>query len=186
MNSHMAYFVFGVVIFASGIGSLFVFHLRRSREVSHSSWQALVAQLADVNRSGIEQIAQDLLAADGEMRADTCVKSMKPEEIWRLIGGIEGLEILERNSHVLIQMASYLREWHPDAEIAAEDLRLKAREIAYHVRQLRAAEHAGKLEGWFANYAQHAVAAYYLMTQRVLKLYQDGPGPMFAEVQRSI
>jgi hypothetical protein len=81
-------------------------------------------------------------------------------------------------------MASYVHEWHADADAAAEDLRLKARELAYHVSKLRTAEHAGKLENWFANYAQHAVATYYLMTRRVVALYENGPPLMFSEVQR--
>lgn len=184
MNGHMLYFLITVTLFAVTVGGFFTYSLHRSRETSRASWKSLLAQLETINRSGIERIAQDLITDRGEFRAESCVSRLTPEDIWRLVGGMDGLESLERNSRVLIQMASYVHEWHADADEAAEDLRLKARELAYHVSKLRAAEHAGKLENWFANYAQHAVATYYLMTRRVVALYEDGPPPMFSEVQR--
>jgi hypothetical protein len=184
MNAHMLYFLATVALFTVTVGGFFAYSLHRSRKTSRASWRSLLAQLETVNRSGIEQIAQDLIRDAGELRAESCARRLRPEDIWRLVGGMEGLESLERNSRVLIQMASYVHEWHADADAAAEDLRLKARELAYHVSKLRTAEHAGKLENWFANYAQHAVATYYLMTRRVVALYENGPPLMFSEVQR--
>jgi hypothetical protein len=184
MNAHMLYFLVTVALFAVTVAGFLAYSLHRSRKTSRASWPSLLAQLETVNRSGIERIAQDLINDSAEIRAENYARRLRPEDIWRLVGGMEGLESLERNSRVLIQMASYVHEWHPDADAAAEDLRLKARELAYHVSKLRAAEHAGKLDHWFANYAQHAVTTYYFMTRRVVALYENGPAPMYSEVQR--
>ena len=46
--------------------------------------------------------------------------------MWRLIGGLEGLEVLERNSEVLIDLAFYVQQWYPEALPIAERLRLDA------------------------------------------------------------
>ena len=51
-------------------------------------------------------------------------------QLWRLIGGLEGLEVLEKNSEVLIDLAFYLQQWYPEALVIAERLRLDARELS--------------------------------------------------------
>jgi hypothetical protein len=46
-----------------------------------------------------------------------------------LIGGLQGLEVLEKNSDVLIELAFYLQQSYPEAIVIAERLRLDAREL---------------------------------------------------------
>ncbi len=145
-----------------------------------------MARLVAVDSQGIEQIAFDLIDESGRPRTDGGQKELEPEQIWGLIGGMQGLEVLERNSLVLIDMAYYVQRWYPEAIAVAEELRIKAREIEWHVSRLRAAERTGKLEAWFANYAQNATAAYYLMTRRILVLYKNGDVAMAADLQRAL
>jgi hypothetical protein len=42
------------------------------------------------------------------------------------------------------------------------------------------------LEGAFADYAQRAIATYYLMTRRLLVLYDQASFPRLSELQRAI
>jgi hypothetical protein len=51
---------------------------------------------------------------------------------------------------------------------------------------LRSAEQTGKLAISFASYAQNAVVAYYIMTRRLLALYEQGDLSMLVDLQRSI
>jgi hypothetical protein len=81
-------------------------------------------------------------------------------------------------------LAFYVQQWYPAALPVAEQLRLNAREIGWHVSRLKAAEQTGKLEALFPDYAQRAVARYYLMTRRVLDLYDRGHLPGLMELQR--
>jgi hypothetical protein len=188
MNGPMTHFLIAVGIFilllvgAAGYG----FYHRRSRRDSENAWENLLARLALVNRERLQQIAFDVIDESGKLRTDDHAKELKPEQIWRLIGGLEGLEILEQNSLVLIDMAYYLQKWYPEAAKAAEELRLKAREIEWHVGRLRTAAQAGTIESWFANYAQNTVAAYYLMTCRLLALYETGGLSRLADVQKAL
>jgi hypothetical protein len=97
---------------------------------------------------------------------------LEPAQLWRLIGGLQGLEVLEKNGDVLIELAFYLQQWHPEVIVIAERLRLDARELKWHVARLKGAIQTGNLQVSFPFYAQRAVVAYYLMTRRVLDLYQ--------------
>jgi hypothetical protein len=68
----------------------------------------------------------------------------------------------------------------------AERLRLDARELKWHVTRLRGAAQKGNLQVSFPFYAQRAVATYYLMTRRVLDLYEASNFSMLADLQRAL
>jgi hypothetical protein len=83
-------------------------------------------------------------------------------------------------------MAFYLQQWYPEALVTAEEFRLNAREIEWQVSRLRSAEQTGKLAIFFASYAENAVAAFYIMTRRLLALYERGDLSMLVDLQKSI
>ncbi len=93
---------------------------------------------------------------------------------------------MERNCAVLVDLAFYVQQWYPEASVVAEQLRLNAREIQWHVGRLKSAAQTGKLEIFFSDYAQPAITTYYLMTQRVLALYETYHLPGLADLQRAI
>jgi hypothetical protein len=134
----------------------------------------------------VEQIALDAIDESGQQRQDNNARQLEEKEIWNLVGGLEGLELLEQNSAVLIDIAAYVQQWYPEALETAEELRRNAKEMRWHVSRLKRAEESGNLEGWFANYAQNAIATYYLMTRRVLALYESKNLPMLTELQKTI
>jgi hypothetical protein len=68
----------------------------------------------------------------------------------------------------------------------AEQLRLNAREIEWHIGRLKGAAQTGNLESSFADYAQRAAVIYYLMTKHVLSLYEQARLPELAELQQAI
>ncbi len=90
------------------------------------------------------------------------------------------------NSEVLIALAFYVQQWFPEALPIAERLRLDARELKWHVARLRGAAQKGNLQISFPFYAQRAVATYYLMTRRVLDLYEAANFSMLADLQRAL
>ena len=103
-----------------------------------------------------------------------------------MIGGINGLETLERNCAVLVDLVFYVQQWYPEALAVAERLRLSAREIEWQVARLRSARKTGKLESAFPMYAQRAVATYYMMTRQVLALYEEGNIAMLVDLEKTI
>lgn len=163
-----------------------VHYHRRAQRSSQRNWRRLLTRLTIVDRSSIAEVALDIIDESGQQRKDEGSAALEPSEIWKLVGGLEGLEVLEANCAVLIDLAFYVQQWYPEALAVAEQLRLSAREIEWHLGRLKGAQQTGKLESAFAMYAQPAVAAYYLMTRRVLALYEEGNLAMLADLREAL
>ena len=186
---HNIYFVIVLASFTAvllTIAAYYYLRYRRSREFPYGNFETLLKRLSTVDRHNVELIARDLVDESGNRRTDEDYLDLDPSQIWPLIGGLKGLEVLERNCAVLVDLVFYVQQWYPEALALAEQLRLNAREIEWHVSRLKGAEETGKLESSFADNAQRAVATYYVMTRRVLALYEQLSLPGLAELQRSL
>jgi len=173
-------FVLAVATFLLALVTVAVYFLLRERRASRTTWMALMARLREIDRDKFATVALDLLEErDTESQLD-------PSQIFEMVGGMEGLDALEQNCDVLIDMAAYVQRWYPEALEIAEELRLNSREIKWHIGRLRGASQTGHLYEQFPIYAQRAVATYYLMTRSLLVLYEGGQVPGFAELQRAL
>jgi hypothetical protein len=70
--------------------------------------------------------------------------------------------------------------------LIAEQLRLNAREVEWHIGRLRAAVKTGRRRSAASEYVQQAVAIYFQMTQEVLSVYEQANLPGLAELQRAL
>jgi len=179
-------FISAVVIFVVSLVAIAAYYYRRARNSTQKDWENLLKRLTHVDRSSIAEVALDIIDESGQQRKDEGSAILEPPQIWKLLGGMEGIEALEANCAVLIDLAFYLQQWYPEALVVAEQLRLGAREIEWQVGRLRGAAETGKLKSAFSMYAQPAAAAYYLMTRRLLDLYQQGDPPKLAALQKAL
>jgi hypothetical protein len=99
---------------------------------------------------------------------------------------MEGLEIVERNCAVLVDLVFYVQQWYPEALLVAEQLRQNAREVEWHIERLKGAAKRGRLKTAIPDYLEQAVVIYYRMTQEVIALYQQVDLPGLADLQRSL
>jgi hypothetical protein len=173
-------FIFTVAIFFLALVSIATYFLLRTRRASRMTWMTLLGRLRQMDRDKLATVALDLLE-DREAESQ-----LDPGVIFEMIGGMEGLDAVEQNCDVLIDLAAYVQRWYPEALEIAEDLRLNSREIKWHIGRLRGASQTGHLYEQFPVYAQRAVATYYLMTRSLLVLYEGGRVPGFADLQRAI
>jgi hypothetical protein len=173
------------VLLAGLVGVALRYYLY-SRRSSQATWEELLGRLARVDREKIALIALDAIDEKGAPRHGEEGYALEPDAIWTLLGGLEGLEALERNCQVLVDMAAYVQRWHPEALVVAEQLRLNAREIEWHMGRLKGAAKTGNLQVTFADYAQRAAATYYMMTQHVLELYEQAKFPELAQLKQAI
>ena len=60
------------------------------------------------------------------------------------------------------------------------------RQLKWHVARLKGAAQTGNLQVSFPFYAQRAVVSYYLMTRRLLSLYEAGNFSMLTDLQRAL
>jgi hypothetical protein len=186
VNKGSVWFLFAVAAFVVALIVIAVYYYRRAQKSSERDWRQLLTRLTIVDRSSIAEVALDIIDESGQQRKDEGSTALEPLEIWKLVGGLEGLEVLEANCAVLIDLAFYVQQSYPEALAVAEQLRLSAREIKWHVERLKSAQRTGKLESAFAMYAQPAVAAYYLMTRRLLALYEEGHFAMLADLREAL
>jgi hypothetical protein len=162
------------------------FYLQNRRRPKAAAWEDLISKLTWVDRDQIAEVALDLVDESGEPKGTPDAGCMDSSQMWELIGGLDGLTILEKNSDVLIDLAFYVQQWYPEAVAIAERLRVDARQLKWHVNRLRAAEKNGNLQVSFAFYAQRATVSYYLMTRRMLMLWEMGKFPNFPDLERAI
>ena len=185
MSPRLILFAVLVLILAAILAITAIRASRRSHNTSQADWQELIGRLAAVNRGFIAEVALDLVDESGAPRRDSSAV-LESSQLWEKIGGMAGLEVLKRNSAVLIDLACYVQQWYPEAVAVAEQLRLSAREIEWHVARLRSAQQTGKLETAFSMYAPRAVATYYLMTRKVLALYEQGSLNLLSDLEKAI
>jgi hypothetical protein len=186
VTTHNLYFLSAIGIFVGVLLSIAAYYYSRGRRSPQVSWEELVKKLTWIDRNTIAQVALDLVDESGEPREAGDAANLEPAELWKLIGGLKGLEALETNSDVLIDLAFYLQQWYPEALVIAERLRLDARELKWHVARLKGAAQTGNLQISFPFYAQRAVVNYYLMTRRLLDLYEAVNFSMLAKLQEAL
>ena len=173
-------FLVTAAIFAAVLIGIASYSLLRARRASRKAWTVLMGRLQLIDREKFSAVALDLL----EDRDDS--HQLDPDLIFEMIGGMNGLDAIEQNCDVLIDLATYVQRWYPEALQIAEELRLNAREIKWHIGRLRGASQTGHLRDQFPIYAQRAVATYYLMTRSLLVLYEGVELPEFTDLQRAI
>ena len=183
------YFVVVVLVVLAVLGTAVTYwYLRygRRRRFPYGDWESMLTRLSAVDRDNIALISESLLNEGEPWGIDEDASGLKATQIWSSIGGLKGLEVMESNCAVLVDLAFYVQQWYPEASVVAEQLRLNAREVAWHVGRLKSAAQTGKLEMFFADYAQPAITTYYLMTRRVLALYEKYNLPGLGDLQRAI
>ena len=173
-------FLLAVALFVLVLVGIAGYSILRARRTSRSTWTALLGRLQRIDRDNFAAVALDLLEEQEDRH------QLDPHQIFAMIGGMDGLAALEQNCDVLVDLASYVQRWYPEALQLAEDLRLNSREIKWHIGRLRGASQTGHLREQFPQYAQRAVATYYLMTRSLLVLYEGVQVPEFAELQLAL
>jgi hypothetical protein len=179
-------FLIIIVAFAALLAGVAGYWIHRARKSSQGNWESIVKRLTFIDRNSVEEIALDIIDPSGQPRHDENSALLEASESWDRIGGWKGIEALESNCAVLIDLAFYVQQWYPEAIAVTEQLRLSAREIESHISKLRIARKTGKLETIIPMYGQRAIATYYLMTRRVLTLYEQGNLSMLTELQRAL
>ena len=143
-----------------------------------------IAQLQTGDRVVVrpgERLPVDGIILSGHSSIDESMLTGEPLPVEKMAGSVVSGGTLNQNG-ALVYRATRL----PEALAVAEQLRLNAREIEWHVDRLKGAARTGKLEAAFPDYAQRAITTYYLMTRRVLTLFEQGDFPGLFDVQRAL
>ena len=160
--AYLALGVFGLVAVAA-----LIYAQVRSRKLLSMDWQTLVTSIEPMHMRGLEMVALDHLQPEkNQLR-------LEPDEIWGLVGGKEGLRRMEHNADLMIALAVYVRNWnHDQAIVVAERIRHDSIQLKRAVRRVRWNMHMRRGQLRIPFYVHQAAASYYLMSRRLLSLYE--------------
>jgi hypothetical protein len=174
--AYLALAIFGLVAVAA-----LVYAQSRSRKYLSADWETLVTSIEPMHMRGLEMVALDHLDPQkNQLR-------LEPDEIWGLVGGKEGLRRMEHNADLMIALAAYVRNWnHDQALIVAERIRHDSVQLKRCVRSIRWNMHMRKGQLKVPFYVHQAAASYYLMTRRLLSLYETNQFMLYPVLAKAL
>ena len=164
----MLFLVVLVFLLFSGLGYMLHVALKR-RLLLAQSWEAVLGRVEHVDLHGIRTIAECYLQPDKDQLR------IEPNEMWNLLGGLEGIDRLSRNAAAMVDLAVYAQRWN-DTEGGAvtEMIRRDAARLNRSVMRIQLTFFCGFGFVRAPFHVQEAAAAYYLMRSRLLGLYHNG------------
>ena len=139
----------------------------RRHKLFAQSWDGLLSRVEEVNFAALREVADCyLMPGKDQLR-------IEPPQMWAMVGGISGLHKLRHNADVMLQLATYAERWNlADSRVVSAIMRRDAerfRKAALRM-ELAVLYPYGVVR---ANLSlQEAIAAYCLMRERLLGLYQ--------------
>jgi hypothetical protein len=170
MQSLAAYFLLALIVIFLMAAALY--SQCSSIKLTRQNWKNLVSKLHKLNFDGVVVVARDFLEPHrGQL-------TLQPEQMWKLVGGYEGLKKMRENAATMLALAAYTQQWNFDeGVIVGERMRRDAVQLRHAVQRvvLRRA-----IVSWLprkfrytAPFDVHqAASSYYLMRQRLLALYE--------------
>lgn len=186
MNQRFYLFVTLLVWVVASIIAAWIYYYLRSRKLYGQSWETILARVIPIDRENLRIVALDLLGDADQLDRRDGPCELESSEIVELLGDLEGLAAIQRNCEALIELACYCQRLYPEALVVAEELRLNAREIRWHLDRLDAAARNGASRAAFGEYAQRIATIYYLMTRRLIEVYEIANVPGTERVQISL
>ncbi len=171
--------LFGLAVVGAGAGLLQA--QRTARSLSRLSWEDLLAKLKPVSVDGINAIALDYLQpGKGQTRIET-------DQLWTMIGGLEGISRLRANADVLLALAGYAQRWNPEEGlIVAERMRRDGLALRRSAFKLMVSLPFGFGQALGPFNVQEVAGAYYLMRQRLLALYETSHAGRYPQLSAAL
>lgn len=186
MNARFYLFVALLIWVVVSLIAAWIYYHLRARRLYGQDWESILARVMPIDKGNLRLVALDLLGDANALDHQDGPCDLQSSEIVELMGGMEGLRTLQKNCEALIDLACYCQRMYPEALIVAEALRLNAREIQWHLDRLDAAVRNGSSRAAFGEYAQRIATIYYLMTRRLIALYETANVPGIEKVQISL
>ena len=165
----MMFFFLFFSIFIGGIAYFANAGFRR-RELRLHSWGEVLEKLEPIDLDGIRAIA------DGFLNADSTQVDIDPNEMWKIIGGLEGLKRLKTSAWAMFDVAVYTERWSGDQGAVVSDMirreALRLNRAIFRV-QMGFFIQFGLLGSPF--YLRKAAASYYLIYTRLVALHRIPP-----------
>src|ERR1700733_15647745 len=107
MSLREVFFIVAVLALVLVLAWMGVKAVLRNRGSSNSSWGALLGRLVEIDRMALQEVALDLVDKTGVPRTDEERGTLNSDQVWNLLGGLEGLERIQPNCGVVFDRRSY-------------------------------------------------------------------------------
>jgi len=177
------------LVFWCIIGILFSRYFYRhlaAWQLYQCDWNDLLTKLQPISAVAVTTIGDEYLNPTPDQLGP------QPVDIWRSLGGLEGIRRMRSNARILIALAAYAQRWNfTEGVIVKERMRQDALHLQRATLQVilrtvfRTSRDAGVPPGRGVFYLHDSIGAYHLMTKRLLVLYRTshaGLYPRLAEV----
>lgn len=132
-----------------------------------TTWDDLVSRMQPMHARGLEIVALDHLQPKANQL------QLEPEHLWGLIGGTEGLRRMRNNADLLIALAAHVQRWNFDeGVIVTERMRHDAVQLKRAIFRIRFDMVIRRSQLRAPFYIHQAASSYYLMTKRLMALYE--------------
>ena len=147
-------------------GGLIYTQINASR-LRSATWEDLVSRMQPMHTRGLEIVALDNLQPKANQL------QLEPEHLWGLIGGTEGLHRMRQNADLLIALAAYVQRWNfEEGVIVTERMRHDAVQLKRAIFRIRFDMMIRRSQIRTPFYIHQAASSYYLMTRRLMALYE--------------
>jgi hypothetical protein len=138
------------------------------RQLMWQSWDTLLDRVERVDLNGIRAIADCYLQPDRDQLR------IEPNEMWALLGGLEGVNRLRRNAAVMLDLAVYAQRWNDtEGAVISEMIRRDSIRLNRAVTRIQLTFFFGLGFVRAPFHVQEAAASYYLIRSRLLGVYQN-------------
>lgn len=174
-----------IALFVCVLISGLVYFSVHARKLRAASWDDLVSQLQPVSRLGVTTLALDYLQPKaGQLQ-------FEPMEMWQLLGGNDGIESMRSNATVLLALAGWAQRWnYEEAAIVGERMRRDALQLKRAIFRIQLAMTIAMLMGHISMrmpfFVHEAATAYYLMTARLLALYETSHAGLLPRLAEAV
>lgn len=152
-----------LVLLAGGL----VYTQISARRLRATTWDDLVSRMQPMHARGLEIVALDNLQPKANQL------QLEPEHLWGLIGGTEGLRRMRQNADLLLALAAYVQRWNfEEGVIVTERMRHDAIQLKRAIFRIRFDMMIRRSQIRTPFYIHQAASAYYLMTKRLIALYE--------------
>ena len=138
----------------------------RKRSLASQTWDGVLSRVEEVNLAGLQEIA-DLYLKPGKDQL-----RIEPDDMWKTLGGLRGLQRLRSNADAMLTLAMFAERWNSEnGRIVSEFMRRDAARLKKAVMRVEFSlvYGFGIVRAPFA--LQEAIATYILMRGRLLGLY---------------
>ena len=145
-----------------------------AQRLCNCDWNELFEKLEAVPKLAVAQVGDEYLNPPANQIAT------EPIDIWLGLGGMEGIQRMRRNARILVALAAYAERWNfTESVIVRERMRRDALQLRRAIFQItvRRLLHVGQSRVPF--HLHESVAAYHLMTKRLLILYQNSHAGLY-------